>query len=117
MGAVKANPSDMDYHYGMAPQALMESRPIFGDRTSIDFTGREYFVSHVAAGNRGGHNNIICADVAITWRIHGLNAISIRYLDSLRNAEFPDLGGQSQSRATLGIYYTLLGHDRFGAVN
>jgi hypothetical protein len=117
VGAVKADPSDMDYHYGVAPQALIESRLIFGDRVSIDFTGREYFVSHVAAGARGGHDNIIRTDLAITWRVHGLNAISIRYLDNFRNAEFPDLGGQSQSRATLGIYYTLLGHDRFGAVD
>jgi hypothetical protein len=117
VGAVAANASDMDYHYGVAPQALIQTRLIFGDSVSIDFSGHEYFVSHVAAGNRDGHDNIIRTDVAVTWRVHGLNAISIRYLDNIRNAQFPDLAGQSQSRATLGIYYTLLGHDRFGAVD
>jgi hypothetical protein len=117
VGAVKADPSDMDYHYGVAPQALAASRLIFGDRVSIDLTGREYFVSHIAAGDRGGRDNIVRADAAITWRIHGLNAISIRYLGNYRNAAFPDLGDRSQSRATIGIFYTLLGHDRFGAVD
>jgi hypothetical protein len=117
VGAVKADASDMDYHYGVAPQALLAGRLIFGERVSIDLTGREYFVSRVAAGDRGGRDNIVRADVAITWRIHGLNAISVRYLGNYRDAAFPDLGDRSQSRATLGIYYTLLGHDRFGAVD
>jgi hypothetical protein len=46
--------SDNDYHYGLAPQALLALRFIFGERAAIDLTGREYFVSRVAAADRGG---------------------------------------------------------------
>jgi hypothetical protein len=117
VGAVQADASDMDYHYGIAPQALVSGRMIFGDRVSLDLTGREYFVSRIAAGTRGGHDNIVRGDAAITLRLHGLNAISIRYLGNWRDANFPDLGERTQSRATVGIFYTLLGHDRFGRVD
>ena len=41
--------ADNDYHYGVAPQALVGLRLIFGDRASLDLTGREYFVSKVGA--------------------------------------------------------------------
>ena len=30
-----------------------------------------------------------------------------------RDATFPDLGDRSQTRGTFGIFYTLLGHERF----
>ena len=33
--------ADNDYHYGLAPQALVALRFIFGERASIDLTGRE----------------------------------------------------------------------------
>ena len=33
------------------------------------------------------------------------------------DATFPDLGNASQTRGTIGIFYTYLGHDRFGAVD
>jgi hypothetical protein len=117
VGAVQANASDQDYHYGVAPQALLAGRLIFSDKVSIDFTGREYFVSHIAAGARGGSDNIVRADAALTWRIHGRNAITLKYLGNRRDANFPDLGDRTQSRATVGIFYTLLGHDRFGMVD
>ena len=60
---------DDDYHYGIAPQALVALRLIFGERASLDLTGRDYFVSKVAAGDAGRHDNIGRADVSVTWRI------------------------------------------------
>ena len=108
--------SERDYHYGGAPQALLALRVIFSDRSSLDLTGREYFVSGVASG-RGGHDNIVRIDVAYTWRIYKQHGITVKYLLNRRDATFPDLGNRTQSRGTVGVFYTLLGHDGFGAVD
>jgi hypothetical protein len=108
---------DNDYHYGVAPQALLAMRFIFADRASLDITGREYFVSRVAADQAGreGHDNIARADAAITWRVHKQHAVAIRYQWSQRDASYPDLGDRTQSRSTVGIFYTLLGREGFSA--
>lgn len=44
-------------------------------------------------------------------------AMAVRPVAGLRSAFrlHPDLGDRTQIRATVGLYYTLLGHDRFGA--
>jgi hypothetical protein len=106
--------SERDYHYGVAPQALLALRLIFGDKASLDVTGREYFVTRVAA-NRGGHDNIARAEASFTMRLHRQHAVAVKYLWSRRDASYPDLGDRTQTRGTIGIFYTLLGHDRFGA--
>jgi hypothetical protein len=108
---------DRDYHYGVAPQALLALRVIFGDRSSLDFTGREYFVSRVGGTGRGGHDNIARADISYTWRIQKQHAITVKYLWNRRDATFSDLSDRSQTRGTLGIFYTLLGQDHFGRVD
>jgi hypothetical protein len=106
--------TEEDYHYGLAPQGLLALRAIFGKKASLDFTGREYFVSDVDNEHRGGHDNIVRADVAFTYRIQEKHGISIKYQWNQRDATFPDLGDRKQSTGTLGIYYTFLGHDGFG---
>jgi hypothetical protein len=108
--------SSDDYHYGIAPQALLALRLILGDRASLDLTGREYFVSNAAAANTGGHDNIIRVDAALTLRLYRQQAVAIRYLHNRRDASFPG-GDITQTRATLGLFYVLLGHDRFGVFN
>jgi hypothetical protein len=109
--------ADNDYHYGLAPQALVALRFIFGERASIDLTGREYFVSRVAAADRGGHDNIVRLDASFTVRVYERHGIALRYLLNRRDAFYPDLGDSSQTRGTIGIFYTFLGHERFGAVD
>lgn len=103
-----------DYHYGLAPQAMVASRIIFGDRAALDLSAREYYVSGV--GGSSGHDNIFRLDAAFAFRLHEQRALAIRYLLSRRDAFFPDVGSRRQLRGTLGVFYTLLGHDRFGAV-
>jgi hypothetical protein len=105
-----------DYHYGVTPQALLALRLIYGDKASLDLTAREYFVTD-AGGNIAGHDNIVRTDAAFTWRIHGQHAVSFRYLWNRRDASYPVLGDRTQSRATFGIYYALLGSEHFGAVD
>jgi hypothetical protein len=99
--------------YGVAPQAHLAWRLIMGDRASVDLTAREYFVRDVSGG-RGGHDNVVRADASITWRIHRQHAVSVRYQLSRRDFDFRDLGNRTEDRGTVGIFYTLLGRDRFG---
>jgi hypothetical protein len=106
-----------DYHYGVTPQGLLAMRLIFGDTASLDVTGREYFVTRATSGGRGGHDNIARADVALTMRVYKQHAIAIKYLWNRRDATYPDLGNRTQTRGTFGIFYTLLGHEHFGAVD
>jgi hypothetical protein len=109
--------AENDYHYGLAPQALVALRVILGDRASLDLTGREYFVSRVGAASRGGHDNIARLDASFTVRVHERHGIAIRYLLNRRDAFYPDFGESSQTRGTIGVFYTFLGHERFGAVD
>jgi hypothetical protein len=109
--------SEQDYHYGVAPQGLLALRLILGKSASLDFTGREYFVSDIDHPKRGGHDNIIRADVAFTYRVQGNHAFSLKYQWNQRDASYPDLGNRSQTTGTVGVYYTFLGEDGFGAVD
>ena len=106
--------TEVDYHYGVAPQGLAALRVIYGKQASIDITGREYFVSDVDNAHVGGHDNIVRADIAFTYRVYEKHAISLKYQWNQRDATFPQLGDRKQSTGTLGIYYTFLGHDGFG---
>jgi hypothetical protein len=108
--------SDSDYHYGVSPQGLLALRFIFGERAALDLTAREYFVSRVGAAARGGHDNIVRVDASFTVRVKGRHGISVRYLFNHRDAFYPDVGDSSQTRGTIGLFYTYLGHDRFGFV-
>lgn len=109
-----ADSSDQrENQYGVAPQTLLALRLIVGDRASLDVTAGEYFVSDVS-GSRSGHDNVVRADASITWRIYREHAVSVRYQLSRRDSDFRDIGHRTQSRGTVGIFYTLLGRDRFG---
>jgi hypothetical protein len=109
--------TENDYHYGVTPQGLIALRLIFGNRASFDTTMREYFVSRAGGGSATGHDNIIRTDAAFTVRVHRKHAIAIRYLLSRRDTSFADLGDRTQSRATVGLFYSYLGNDGFGAVD
>ncbi|MCK9381381.1 MAG: DUF3943 domain-containing protein [Sulfuritalea sp.] len=106
-----------EYHYGVAPQALLALRLILGERAALDVTAREYFVKGVGAGNTGGHDNIARADISLTVRVHKQHAIAFKYLWNRRDATYSFLGNGTQERATLGIFYSYIGKDRFGAVD
>ena len=117
VGTINDATNSRDNHYGVSPQALLALRFIFGEAASLDVTAREYFVSNLGAGTTGGHDNIVRADTSLTFRIHKQHALAIKYLVTRRDATSPALGDTTQTRGTIGIFYTLLGHDRFGAVD
>jgi hypothetical protein len=100
-------------HYGVTPTAALVLRAIFSERASLDLSAREYFVSNVSGGSRGGHDNVVRADATLTWRVTGRHGIALKYQYSRRDAEFAGVD-RSQERGTIGIFYTLLGRERFG---
>ena len=93
---------------------MAATRIIFGDRAAVDLSAREYYVSRVAG--TAGHDNIVRLEAAFSLRFHHQQALAVRYLLSRRDAFFPETGSRRQARGTLGLFYSLLGHDRFGAV-
>ena len=108
--------AENDHHFGVAPQALIALRVIFGDRAALDTTTRGNFVSRVGGADRAGHDNIFRTDAAFTVRVYRQHAVAIRYLFSRRDTFSPDFGDRSQSSGTVGLFYTFLGNDGFGAV-
>jgi hypothetical protein len=49
-------------------------------------------------------------------RIAGPHGLSLRYLLNRRDASYPGPGNSSQTRGTIGLFYTYLGHQGFGYV-
>ncbi len=116
VGATRSNATAIDYRYGWAPQALVAMRMIFGKEASLDLTAREYFVTDIAGPSRGGHDNIVRVDASFTLRIAKGHAVTLKYLGNRRDASFSGAAPIGQSRATVGIFYTMMGQDGFGHV-
>ena len=113
------SPDSTDYHYGLTPQVLAGVRFIPGDRSAVELTFRDYYVSRYAS-TRAGSANIARADAQFSFRFTHHHAASVRYVWSRRTTEGSDpvLGGVTQSRGSIGLFYTYLGGIRhFGAVD
>ena len=114
-GGPDPNPAtDNSFHYGVAPQFLGVLRLVYKDRAAIDIAGREYYVTRIAGSPQGGHSNIVRFETALTYRVKDHHAVSVRYIYNQRDAAFP-FGASRQSRGTVGLFYTYLGRDLFGA--
>jgi len=50
-------------------------------------------------------------------RLFGPHALTVKYLVTRRNSHYPDLGVRDQRRGTIGLFYTLVGNERLGAVD
>jgi len=117
VGTTRGAVGERDYNYGVAPQTLLALRLTKDDTVSFDLTARDYFVSSVASGTSGGHDNIVRADAALTFRVDKQQAISFKVLGNRRDARFANPGAERQTQVTVGVFYTLLGQDRFGTVD
>jgi hypothetical protein len=117
VGTTRGTVGERDYTYGVAPQALLALRLTQGDTASFDLTAREYFVSSVGSGPNGGHDNIVRADASFTYRLAKQHAVTLKVLGHRRDTSYTSPGTQRQSQVTVGIFYTLLGQDRFGVVD
>jgi hypothetical protein len=104
-----------EYHYGTAPRVSLALRAIGGDRFSAEVAARRVSLGSITHRSAGS-DDITRVDTSFTWRIRERHAVSVNYLWSHRNAQFPVTGGRRQTLGTVGIYYTLLSRQGFGAV-
>ena len=105
-----------EYHYGTSPRVALALRLIGGNRFSADLSARRVSLGRITR-RAAGSDDITRIDTSLTWRIKDQHAISVNYLWSRRDAQYPVLGGRRQTLGTVGIYYTLLSRQGFGAVD
>ena len=106
-----------NYHYGVAPEGVLALRLILADRADLDATARGYYISKLGATESTGSETIDTVDVALTIRVYGLHGLTIRYSESSRDGRYVRQPSSHQTVRTATIGYTLLGHERFGAVD
>jgi hypothetical protein len=106
-----------DYHYGATPQGLLALRFIFGRRTMLDFTARDYYVSGTGSDDSTGSEQIFRGDVGLTFRLFKHQALGLEYVESHRHGHYGHSADRYQSEGTFSLVYTLLGGSRFGAVD
>jgi hypothetical protein len=83
----------------------------------LDMTARDYYVSGVGSDDSRGSEKIFRGNVGATFRIRGGNAIGFQYVLSTRSAEYGTMPDKKMQEGTVTIVYTILGNERFGAVN
>jgi hypothetical protein len=93
-----------EYHYGTAPRVSLALRLIGGNSFSVDVSARRVSLGRIT-NRAAGTDDITRVDT------------SFNYLWSHRNAQFSALAGRRQTLGTVGIYYTLLSKQGFGAVD
>jgi Domain of unknown function (DUF3943) len=115
-GTIPQVEGERDYHYGATLQELLALRFIFGRRTMLDLTAREYYVSGTGSDDSTGSEQIFRGDVGLTFRMFSRQAIGIEYVESHRRGVYSGSPAANQSEGTFSIVYNLLGSSRFGAV-
>jgi hypothetical protein len=105
-----------DYHYGVAPQALVNLRLIAGRRAALDLTAREYFVSALGGFGTGQRDLIFVGDASLAIRVYRRHALGLTYQLAGRSSDYLELPDEARSRSRVGVFYTFLGSGGFGAV-
>ena len=108
--------NDRDYHYGVAPQALVNLRLIAGRRAALDVTAREYFISAVGGFGTGQRDLIFLGDTTFAIRLYRRHALGLSYQLAQRSSHLLALPDHTGARSTVGVFYTFLGSGGFGAV-
>ena len=110
------NVDSTEYHYGMAPRGSANLRLIMGERASLDVGARLVSLGRIA-NRQAGRDDVSRIESAFTWRLFGPHAIGVSYVWSHRSAAFSSSVEQRQTLGQVGVYYTLLGRQDFGAVD
>ena len=107
-----------DYHYGVAPQALVNLRLIAGRRAALDLTAREYFVSALGGFGTGQRDLIFVGDASLAIRVYRRHALGLTYQLAGRSSDYLEL--PDQTRAAVDgrrlLHVPRLGRLRRGAV-
>jgi len=115
-GTTRANSSGQ-YHYGVAPQTNLGLRLIGGDRFSLDLSSSAFVDGKITSPDTGGSDRVLRGDAALTYRISGPHALTLKYLTSRRKFSFPNVAERQQRYDSVGLYYTWIPGRRMGAVS
>jgi hypothetical protein len=88
---------------------------IFGKVAALDMNARGYRISTVLSTADRGWENVGRADAALTVRLFGPHAVTMKYVVSRRYASYPDLGIRDQRRDTVSVFYTFMRDRNLGA--
>lgn len=112
-----AGEGQRNYHYGVTPESVIALRLIMADRAALDVTGRYYYISRLGATETTGSETLHNLDIALTVRVFDLHGITLRYSEATRDGRYAHQADSHQTVGIVSIGYTLLGHERFGAVD
>ena len=123
-GSTPVATGDRDYHYGIAPEALLALRLIFGHRAKVDLDARGYYVAGTghfistdnAVDNAGGSEAIVRIKTGFTVRVFRRHGIGLEYVESIRESQYGSQPSRHQSDGTVSLVYTYLGDSHFGAI-
>jgi hypothetical protein len=105
-----------DFHYGVAPQAVVNLRFIAGRRAALDVTAREYFISGLGGFGTGQRDLVFVGDASLAVRMFHKHALGVTFQRAGRSSEYLELPSETRSRSRVGVFYTFLGSGGFGAV-
>jgi hypothetical protein len=104
-GTIRAS-SGRQYTYGVAPEAMLTMRLIYGDRLTLDLVSRGFFDGRLARAETSRTDGVIRGDASVTYRVSGPHAVSLKYITSRRRYSFLNVAGRQQRIDTIGLYYT-----------
>ena len=96
-----------DFHYGVAPQALVNLRLIVGRRAALDLTARKYFVSAVGGFGTGQHDPIFVGDAWLAVRVYRRHGLAFTYQRAGRSSDLSPCRTDAGA-STVGVFYTFL---------
>ena len=103
-----------DFHYGVAPQALINLRLIAGRRAALELTAREYYVSTLGGFGTGQRDLIFVGDTWLAVRVFRRHGVALTYQLAGRSSDYLELPDRRRARSTVGVFYTFLGSGGFG---
>lgn len=123
-GTTPTSSGDRDYHYGVAPQALVALRLLFSDRVALDLDARGYYVagsgSFINTSNaldqQGGSETIFRVKSGFNVRVYRRHGVGLQYIESLRDSQYGNQPSREQRDRTVSLVYTFGGSSHFGAV-
>ncbi|MBK5276712.1 MAG: DUF3943 domain-containing protein [Desulfuromonadales bacterium] len=126
-GTTPVSEGDRDYHYGVAPQALLALRLLFGHRAALELDARGYYVTGSGQFNSlstssnpvdsaGGSETIVRVKTGFNIRVYGRHGLGLQYVESIRDSQYGSQPGRHQRDGTVSLVYTFVGDSHFGAV-
>jgi hypothetical protein len=115
-GTIRAT-STGQYHYGFAPQTVLNLRLIYGDRVALELNSRAFFDGKVTSPDTGGSDRVLRGDASLSYRVSGPHAVALKYITSRRSFSFPSVAERQQRYDSVGLYYSYQPGKGMGAVN